>query len=331
MKVLFIGGTGSVSATCSNLALEKGMELWLLNRGQRMHRVPKNINFIKADINSQYQEVNKILDKHHWDCVVDWIVFTPDQAQRDIRLFREKAKHYIFISSTSVYQAPPKNHMIAENDPTGNPIWPFAQDKLRCEHVFLKEHERNRFPVTIVRPSHTYCEFTIPTNIQGLGYGLVERLNNDQEIIVHNDGLSTWTLTHSSDFAVGLIGLIGNVDAIGEVFHITGSEALTWLKIFEIFSNHLDVTPKFVFIPSKSIYQIDKDIGQSLLGDKDKSMAFNNEKIKKFVKEYEPKISFAEGIGRSLDWHMNNTDKVFYNREALARVEKIIELYKSGR
>jgi len=331
MKVLFIGGTGTLSNSCSELAVEKGMELWLLNRGHRMHRMPKNVNFIKADINNEYQLVSEALAKHQWDCVVDWIVFTPDQALRDIELFRGKTKHYFFISSASVYREPPLGQRISESDPTENPIWPYAQNKLKCEQVFLKESERNQFPVTIIRPSQAYCEFTIPTNIPGLGYGLVERLINGNEIIVHNDGLSIWTLIHSTDFAVGLVGLMGREDAIGEIFNITTSETLTWLKIFETYANYLNVTPKFVFIPSSRIYELDREIGQSLLGDKDKNMAYNNGKIKKFVEDYEPKISFTDGISRSLNWHMSNKDKIYYEKAASDRVDRIIELYKSKR
>lgn len=332
MKILFIGGTGTISAACSNLCIERGMDLWLINRGHRDARVRKEANHIKADINKEYKRILEVLSGHEWDCVVDWTVFTEEQILRDIDLFQGRTKHYVFISSTSIYRGTTAEHRLVEDDPVGNSILPpYAEHKIECENILLKEYKNNGFPVTIVRPGHSYAEFTIPTNIPGLGYGIVERIKKGQEIIVHDDGLSLWTLTHCSDFAVGLVGLLCLKECIGGIFHITSAEILTWLEIFETFQELLGIEAKFGFIPSQAIYEIDKEIGASLLGDRAKNLIFDNEKIRKFVKGYNPKISFKEGLRQSLDWHEENKDEIYYNRKVVGSVDKVIDSYGERR
>lgn len=325
MRVLFIGGTGAISTACSKLAVERGMDLWLLNRGNHMERMPQDVGFMPVDINDT-DAAKKMLGSSQWDCVVDWTVLTVEHARSRIELFLGKTKQFIYINSTCVYRAPPLGHAIVETDPlVDNPIWGYTQGKLEAEKVFLN----NTLPLTIARSGHIYCEFTIPTNIIGLGYGLVERIRQGKEIIVHDDGQSLWTMAHSSDVAVGLVGLIGRDDAIGKIFHITGSEALNWLDILKIYADALGVSLNPVFIPSTRIYQIDYEIGASLLGHRALSKVFDNSKIKGFVKEYDPKISFSEGIRRSLKWHKQNKEMIYYSRQADEAVETIIRRYKS--
>jgi nucleoside-diphosphate-sugar epimerase len=325
MRVLFIGGTGVISTACSKLCVERGMNLWLLNRGNHPERMPKGVGWMAADIND-VEDVKKMLGGSKWDCVVDWTVMNADHAKRDIELFIGKTKQFIFINSTCVYKAPPLGHRLVETDPlVSNPIWDYTRSKLEAEKFLLAA---KGFPLTVARPGHTYCEFTIPTNIPGLGYGLVERLKQGKEVIVHDDGLSLWTLTHSSDVAVGLVGLIGRDDAIGEIFHITHTEALTWLDIFETYAEALDVKPNFIFIPSTRIYQIDYELGASLLGHRALSKIFDNSKIKRFVKDFDPKVSFAEGIRKSLEWHRENKGKIYYNRQSNEAVDRIIQTWQ---
>lgn len=327
MRVLFIGGTGAMSTACSKLCMERGMDLWLLNRGNHPERMPRGVGYLPADINDN-STVKEILGKSEWDCVVDWTVMNADHACRDLSLFRERTRQFIYINSTCVYKSQPLGHRLVETDPLqNNPIWDYTKGKLEAEKFFLVAKD---FPLTIARPGHTYCEFTIPTNIVGLGYGLVERIKQEKEIIVHDDGLSLWTLTQSSDVAVGLVGLIGREGAIGEIFHIAHSEALTWLDIFKIYAQVLGMEPKFVFIPSTRIYQIDYELGASLLGYRALSKTFDNSKIKSFVKEFNPKISFSEGIRESLEWHKENKLKIYYDKRADEAVGRILQEVAKG-
>lgn len=323
MKVLFIGGTGAISTACSALCVEKGMDLWLLNRGNHRERMPKGVNYIQEDINLRW--AREILTSHQWDCVIDWTVLNTENAWRSLHLFKGKTRQFIYIDSTCVYKAPPLGHRLVETDPMQDtPIWGYTRGKLEAQRVFLLQSD---FPLTIARLGHTYCEFTIPTNIVGLGYGLVERMRQDRKIIVHDDGRSLWTLTHSSDVAVGLVGLIGREDAIGEIFNITHNEAISWLDIFWTYADALGVEPDLEFIPSSRIYQIDYEIGSSLLGHRALSKVFDNAKIKGLVNDFDPKISFQEGIGRSIEWHDQKKDRIYYNKQSMEAVDRIIEIW----
>lgn len=326
MRVLFIGGTGSISTACAHLCVQKGYDLWLLNRGNRKWRMPRNITFVPADIND-VEDVREKLAENKWDCVVDWTIMNAVDALRDIKLFTDCTKQFIYISSTAVYQAPALNHKLAEGDETGSSTWSYALGKHLAEVVLQCSRPtgpNDRIPLTVARPGHTYCEFTIPTNITGLGYGLIERMKQGKKIIVHDDGQALRTLTHSSDFAVGLVGLIGREDTIGETFHITSDETLTWLDIFNIYGEALGIKPQLEFIPSSRIYQIDREIGASLLADKALSEVFDNSKIKRFVPDYVPKVNFSDGIKRSLKWHREHKDKIYYNKQADEAVDEIL-------
>jgi len=300
MKVLFIGGTGTISSAVTALAVEKGVELWHLNRGQSApFPVPAAVQTIRADIRNP-EETAAALKEQQWDCVVNWITFTPEQAEAEIDLFRGKTGQYIFISSASAYQTPPASPVITEETPLNNPFWEYSRNKAVCEKLLLGAAD---FPVTVVRPSHTYSN-VIPTGAGAWDYSVVRRLKAGGPAVIHDDGLSRWTVTHARDFAKGFVGLLGREETIGEAFHITSDEALTWNQIYATIAEVFDCEPNFIHIPSDFIAEIDPEFsGPSLLGDKAHPGVFDNSKIKRFVPEFEATISFREGLGLVRDWY----------------------------
>lgn len=331
MKILFIGGTGSISGPSGRAVLAQGHELWLLNRGNRpASRLPAGARLLQGDINHLPDALRHQLHATTWDCVVDWATYTPEQARARMDLFRDVAAHFIFISTSSVYNANEDKTPLTEEHASGELIWPYARAKAQCETVFLRAFQETDFPVTIVRPGHTYCDFTIPTNIQGLGFGIVERLRHHQPILVHNAGQSLWTLTHSEDFALGLMGLFGRKDAMGECFHITQAQHMTWRDIFDTFGKLLGVTPVLACVPSTFVASYDREIHFSLIADKDKDMVFSNRKIRSFVPEYRPSIDFETGLARSLAWHARHPEEIFFNRNTHALVDRIISDYQGS-
>jgi len=300
MKVLFIGGTGIISSACSELAIQKGIDLTLLNRGTSIRRVPEGAEVLNADMDNP-DEVNKVLDERTFDAVVNWIVFTPDQIDRDLKLFKNRTGQYIFISSASVYQTPPANLPVTESTPLDNPIWEYSQNKIACEDKLIQAYRDEKFPVTIVRPSHTYDKTLLPFTGR---YTVIDRMRKGKPVIVHGDGTSFWTLTHHKDFAVGLVGLLANSHTIGEVFHITSDEILTWNQIFHIMANAAGVSePKLVHIASDTLAKHDKDWGDNLLGDKSHSMIFDNTKIRQVVPNFNPSIPFHRGAEEIMAWY----------------------------
>jgi len=304
MKVLFIGGTGNISSACSGLAISKGLELYHLNRG--LSAGIRNILGMKTIISDirNFEETQKALQGYNFDVVVDFIAYVPEHIQNDIKLFSGKISQYLFISSASVYQTPPLKLPVTEETPLDNPYWDYARNKIACEEVLRKEFLKNRFPYTIVRPSHTYDKTMIP--VIG-GYTVLHRMVQGLPVVLHGDGTSVWTLTHHTDFAVGLIGLLGKTEAIHEAFHITSDEWLTWNGIYTILANELNVVPHIIHIPSDLIAQYDPTIGAGLLGDKSHSMIFDNHKIRKLVPEFAPKIGFQQGAKEIVKWYLENT------------------------
>lgn len=299
MKVLFIGGTGIISSACSRLAIERGIDLYLLNRGQGMRPVPQGANVIKGDIRNR-QATGKALDGHTFDAVVDWIAFTPEHIETDIALFKDKTKQHIFISSASAYHTPPLSMPVTESTPLFNPYWQYSRDKIACEEMLMHAYRRDSFPVTIVRPSHTYDKTLLP--MDG-GYTVVNRMRQGKKVVVHGDGTSLWTLTHHRDFAKGLVGLLANNRAIGEVFQITSDELLTWNQIFELVADAAGTKANIVHVPSEVIASYDPEWGAGLLGDKAHSMIFDNSKIKRFVPDYAATIPFSHGVKEILAWY----------------------------
>lgn len=304
MKVLFIGGTGNISSACSELAISRGMDLYHLNRGISSGiRNVKGANTILADIRN-FEETRKAIEGHYFDAVVDFIAFEPEHIETDINLFSGKTDQFMFISSASVYQTPPEKLPVTEETPLENPVWEYSRKKIACENLLREEYLKNGFPYTIVRPSHTYSKTLVP--LEG-GYTVLNRMMKGLPVIVPGDGTSIWTLTHHTDFAVGLVGLLGKKEAINEAFHITSDEWLSWNSIYNILAGELGVIPHLIHIPSEIIAKYDKKTGDSLLGDKAHSMIFDNSKIKKLVPDFNPQIPFRQGAKEIIQWHKENS------------------------
>ncbi|GJM31438.1 MAG: hypothetical protein DHS20C18_04390 [Saprospiraceae bacterium] len=303
MKVLFIGGTGTISSACSELAISRGIDLYHLNRGKSVGiRKVEGAKTIHAD-SRNFNETQKALEGHHFDVVVDWIAFEPQHIQNDIKLFSGRTDQFVFISSASIYQTPPEKLPITEETPLENPFWEYSRKKIACENILREAYTRNAFPYTIVRPSHTYDKTSVPL----IGrYTVLHRMKQGLPVVVHGDGTSIWTLTHHKDFAVGLVGLLGKPAAINEAFHITSDEWLSWNNIYHVFARAINVEPHLVHVPSKIIAKYDSEIGAGLLGDKAHSMIFDNAKIKRLVPDFEAKITFREGVKEMVKWQAEN-------------------------
>lgn len=326
MKVLFIGGTGIISSACSQLVVERGIELYLLNRGQTARPVPKGVHILHGDIRDK-TSVSSVLGRETFDVVVNWIAFTPDHIEADLGLFRNRTQQYVFISSASVYQTPPVNLPVTESTPLDNPHWEYSRAKIACEERLIQAYRKERFPITIVRPSHTYDCTLLP--MHG-GYTVVDRMRKSKQVIVHGDGSSLWVLTHHRDFAKGFVGLLGNNRAIGEVFHITSDEWLTWNQIFEIVAQAAGVKARIVHIPSDMIARFDPDWGASLLGDKTHSMIFDNSKIKQVVPDFSVTIPFARGAEEIIHWYDSDPSRQVIDKELNRLIDKIISVYEAA-
>ena len=325
MRVLFIGGTGNISTSVSKLCVERGIDLFLLNRGTRKTDIT-GITKITGDINSN--DIYQKLKKHNWDVVVNWIAFTPKDIERDIKLFSNKIKQYIFISSASVYQKPPLHPIITESTPLYNPFWDYSQNKIACEEKLMQAYRNEHFPITIVRPSYTY-DTIIPLPFgSGSEYTIIDRIKKGQKVIVHGDGTSLWVMTHSSDFAKGFVGLIGHQQAIGNAFHITSDELLTWNQIFEAIGNAVGHRVKIVHISSDFLCSYDKSFTGPLLGDKSYSVIFDNSKIKTYVPDYCATVPFSEGIKRTLDWFEEKPERMIIKKETNKWIDGIIKSYE---
>lgn len=299
MNVLFIGGTGIISSACTQLALARGIEITLLNRGNNTTRpAPVDTRILHADIRDP-QSVRAALQGAHFDAVVDWIAFTPEHIRTDLDLFRDNTAQYIFISSASVYQKPPSYVPVSESAMLDNPFWQYSRDKIACEELLVQAYRETKFPMTIVRPSHTYDKTTLP--FDG-GYTTLRRMMDGKKVIVHGDGTSLWTLTHHQDFAKGFVGLLGLPAAVGDAIHITSDEWLTWNQIFESMARAAGTTPRMVHIPTELINAYAPNWGAGMLGDKMHSMIFDNSKIKRLVPDFCASIPFARGAEEIVTW-----------------------------
>jgi nucleoside-diphosphate-sugar epimerase len=301
MKILFIGGTGNISAASSRLAVARGLDLWLLNRGTRPVAI--------AGAHALVGDINKpdALAGHTWDVVVNWIAFTPADIERDLALFAGRTKQYIFISSASAYQKPLTHPVITESTPLKNPYWDYSRNKIACEDRLTAAYREQDFPMTIVRPSLTY-DTVIPLAIGSWNdYTMIDRMKRGQPVVVHGDGTSLWTCTHADDFAKGFVGLLGNDQAIGHAFHITSDELLTWDQIWQQTAAAAGCQAKIVHVPAEFICQVADKMGQgwmrgNLFGDKNVSAIFDNAKIKRFVPGFVATIPYREGIRRTVQW-----------------------------
>ncbi len=324
MKVLFIGGTGTISYSSTLLAKEKGIDLYLLNRGKsELRPIPKGVRLLKADIRDP-NSVAEALGTLKFDAVADFIAFTPEHIETDLALFRGKTGQYLFISSASAYQTPPSTLPVTESTLLDNPAWEYSRNKIACEERLARAYREEKFPFTIVRPSHTYDQVYIP--VHG-GWTVVDRMLRGLPVIVHGDGSSLWTLTHSSDFAKGFVGLLGNSHAIGEVYHITSDEWLTWDQIHQVIAKALGVDARIVHVPSDLIAAYDADWGDSLLGDKTHSFVLDNSKIKKAVPGFACTKPFSVGIQESLDWYHADPDRQVVDGQFNALCERILAAY----
>ncbi len=325
MKVLFIGGTGNISVECSKLAVARGIDLYLLNRGQQSVEI-KGAKTLKADIN-QPDQVAAALGDHHFDAVVNWIAFHEHEVERDIALFAGRTNQYIFISSASAYQKPVSYPLISESTPLANPFWRYSQEKIECEERLERAYREQGFPSVIVRPSHTYDQ-RFPIGVGNwASYVVPKRMLEGKPVVVHGDGTSLWTLTHSEDFAKGFVPLLGHPQTIGHAFHITSDFVLTWNQVYEQIGDALGVKPKLVHIASDFIAQVDPVSGPGLIGDKAHSVMFDNSKIKRFVPEFVCTIPFHLGIRRTVAWFQAEPSRMNVSAEDDAQFDRILEAY----
>ena len=324
MKVLFIGGTGIISSACSQLALAKGIDLYLLNRGQSMRPTPEGAKVLHGDIRDP-ASARLALGSLQFDAVVDWIAFTTGHIEADLDLFRGRTGQYIFISSASAYQTPPVGLPVTESSLLDNPYWLYSRDKIACEERLVRLYREEKYPITIVRPSHTYDCTLLP--MDG-GYTVVDRMLQGKPVIVHGDGTSLWTLTHHADFAKGFVGLLGNPHATGDAIHITSDEWLTWNQIFETIARAAGTHAHLVHVPSDLIAAYNPDWGDGLLGDKSHSMIFDNSKIKRLVPDFAATIPFARGAEEIMAWY--NADPARRKVDAAfdGLIERILAAYQ---
>jgi len=324
MKVLFIGGTGVISSACTQLAVDRGIELYLLNRGQSFRSVPDKVNVIMGDIRDS-GSVARILSDQTFDVVVNWVAFNAGHIETDLELFMNRTSQYIFISSASAYQTPPASLPVTESTPLSNPFWQYSRDKIACEDRLMTAYHKQGFPVTIVRPSHTYDCTMLPVHGR---YTIVDRMRKGKKVIIQGDGSSVWVLTHNRDFATGFMGLVGNKNAIGEAFHITSDELLTWNQIFTLIAQAAGITADIVHIPSDVIARYDPEWGAGMLGDKMHSMIFDNTKIKKIVPDFSADIPFRQGVKEIMDWFDNDPKRQSVDPAVNNMIDKIIGLYQ---
>jgi nucleoside-diphosphate-sugar epimerase len=326
LKVLFIGGTGVISTTAARRAVETGIDMTVLTRGHSTSRpVPDGVSRLTADINDRPATLDALGDRV-FDTVVDWVAFTPDHISRDIELFASRTSQYVFISSASAYQTPPTALPIRESTPLHNPYWQYSRDKIACESALLDAYRDRGFPITIVRPSHTYDETLVP--FDG-GWTVVERMRQGKGVVVPGDGTSLWTLTHSSDFAVGFVGLLGRPEAIGHSFHITADYAIPWNAIYLEVARAAGVEqPDLVHVPSDAINAVDQKWGAGMLGDKAHSMVFDNSKIKSLVPDFNARTPFSVGAREIVAWHDADPARKQVDTAMDLTMDKLVDAYR---
>lgn len=312
MKALFIGGTGTISAAITRqLSENPDWELCLINRGSRSAELPKNVHVITADINGAETLIAQKLEGLHFDCVCDFIAFVPSQLERDYRLFKGRTKQFMFISSASAYHKPLSNCRVTESTPLHNPYWEYSRNKIACEEYLMKVYREEGFPVTIIRPSHTYDERNIPLGVHGRSgsWQTVKRMLDGKPVIIHGDGTSLWTMTHNSDFARAFIGLMGNPHTLGEAFQITSDEALTWNQIYQSIADALGVPFKPYYVSSDFLDAVSGyDFRGSLIGDKANSVVFDNEKLHRAVPGFTAAVRFDQGVRKVVDYVLSHPE-----------------------
>jgi nucleoside-diphosphate-sugar epimerase len=327
MKVLFIGGTGVISSACSRLAVDRGIDLYLLNRGQTERPTPEGARILFGDIRDR-ASVEHALGDATFDVVVNWINFVPEHVEADLELFRDRTGQYVFISSASAYQKPLASLPITESTPLHNPFWAYSRAKMVCEERLVQAYREEGFPITIVRPSHTYDRTKVPL----LGhYTDIDRMRKGKKVVVHGDGTSLWVLTHHEDLAKGFVGLLGNPHAIGHAFHITSDELLTWNQIYTILAHAAGVEPQIVHVPSEVIAAFDPEVGAGLLGDKAHSVIFDNSKIKRLVPDFAATIPFSQGAREIVAWFDADPARQVVDVQVNHLIDRIIAAYEGLR
>lgn len=332
MKILFIGGTGTISTAVTRLLAAQGHDLYLFNRGTRdIFEGAENIHIIRGDIGNE-AEAAAALDGMTFDVVGEFIGFVPAQVERDFRLFRDKTKQYIYISSASAYQKPPADAVITESTPLANPYWQYSRDKIACEEYLMKQYRESGFPVTVVRPSHTYDERSVPLGVHGKNgsWEVVRRIMAGKPVIIHGDGTSLWTITHNSDFAKAYAGLCGNIHAIGQAYHITSDERVTWNQIYQCIADTLGVKLNAVHIPSDFLAAVsDYDLTGSLIGDKANSVIFDNSKIKHAVPGFTATVRADQGIRNTVQYILAHPEHQIADPEFDAWCDRVISAYEN--
>jgi nucleoside-diphosphate-sugar epimerase len=327
LRVLFIGGTGVISSACSRLAAGSGIELSVLNRGLGTARpFPPQVRMIQADIREPLSVREKIKDLD-FDAVVNWVAFTPDHIRTDIDLFAGRTGQYVFISSASAYQTPPARQPVTESTPLSNPFWRYSRDKIACEDLLVAAYREQGFPATIVRPSHTYDPTLVP--FDG-GWTVLGRMKAGKPVIVHGDGTSLWTMTHHEDFARAFVPLLAHPRTLGEAFHITSDDVLSWNQIAEALAAALGVTARIVHVPSDAIAAADPEWGAGLLGDKAHSMMFDNTKVRRLVPGWRAVIPFERGARQIADWYLADPARQVTDQALDGVMDKLAATWAQG-
>ncbi len=299
-SILYLGGTGTISAACVRRSVAEGHRVSVLNRGSSRRPLPPEVELLEADIRDT-AAVRAAVGDRRFDVVAEFLAFTPDHVAADLDLFEGRTGQYVFISSASAYEKPPRLLPVTESTPLRNPFWQYSRDKIACEDVLVAAHRERGLPVTIIRPSHTYDERLLPT----LGHwNDIARMRDGRPVIVHGDGTSLWTITHADDFAVAFTGLLGNPAAIGDAFTITGTHAPTWNQIYGWLADAAGVaSPDLVHVASDTIAAFAPELGPGLIGDKAHSMLFDASKVRALVPEFRTTVTFDEGARRILAYY----------------------------
>jgi nucleoside-diphosphate-sugar epimerase len=326
MRILFIGGTGNISADCAQLLHQKGSEIAILSRGR--NEVPKQYQAIVAD-RKDFEAMKRAVQGLKLDVVVNFLGYELADVETDFKLFQGAVRQYIFISSATVYAKPPPKLPIREDSPLGNPWWEYAQKKQACEQWLLKQHEESGFPVIIVRPSHTYSKIWVPNPVSSSSYTFTARLEQGKPVFVPDQGENPWTLTASTDFAVGLAGLIENPKSIGQAFHITSDEVLTWNQIVKEIADAAGAgSPCIVPVPTDFICQIAPQMTGSLKGDKSHPGVFDNSKLKAFVPGFKCEKPFRIGVRESVDWLRRHPEQQNLSPKVNSLCEEVIGAWR---
>lgn len=335
MKILIIGGTGTISSAVTRQLAAQGHDLWLLNRGTRRSEVPAAVRQVVCDINDEAEVVRQI-GREQWDAVCEFIGFVPSQVERDFRLFHGRTRQYVYISSASAYNKPAPNHVITEGTTLANPHWQYSRDKIACEELLMRKYRDEQFPVTIVRPSHTYSERGVPTSVHGPrgSWQVLKRIMDGKPVIIQGDGTSLWTMTWNDDFARGFIGLLGNPKAIGEAFQIMSDEQLTWSQIYQCIGDALHTTVKPYYVASDFLAAVSPKEWQlegNLTGDKSQTVIFDCSKLKRAVPGWQATVRFSEGVRRSVTWMLSHPELQVEEPDFDAWCDRVIDALEDAK